>query len=222
MNQTRLEKLNSIKNSKADNWRQALIKAQLKFDRDFETLLQKHANQSHPLANPEAAQIMVDRLKKFDGIYYDLYAYSVISNHVHAELDFSVQLPEGYRPGDKLENYVALDQVVKLLKGGSAYYINKLLGNTGVSLWPKRYRDRFIRGESHLFSACMYTRNNPVMAGLVKVSTEHPFTGGMSYEEIAQRQERRIYPNPADWYQKLKEYDDRHPAFQHNGNRQGT
>lgn len=212
LNDERIGIIASIKQSKREGWQLAVTKTQLEYDRRFDALLNKQANQTHPFSDPGAAQIMVDRLKQFDKQFYDLYAYSVMSNHVHAELDFSIQLPKNYQPSTDLPNYTPLDKVIQLIKGGSAFYINKYLGNTGTSLWTKRYRDRFIRGESHLLSACRYTRKNPEVAGIVIDAKDHPFTGGMAYNEIAIRQERRIYPNPGDWYDRLEEYDDEKPA----------
>lgn len=212
LNTERKEAIAKIKQNKREGWQRDVFNTQLEYDHRFDNLLTKHTNQTHPFADSIAAQIMVDRLKQFDKNFYDLYAFSVMSNHVHAELDFSVQLPDGYQLGTELPNYTPLDKVIQLLKGGSAYYINKKLGRTGTPLWTKRYRDRFIRGESHLLSACRYTRKNPVTAGLVIDAKDHPFTGGMTYDEIATRQERRIYPNPGDWYDKLEGYDFEHPT----------
>ena len=211
LNDERKSALSQINKNRSEGWEKRLIAEQIKFDKRFDQLLHRYATQSHPFADPKAAQIMVDRLKAFDGDLYDLYSYSVLSNHVHAELDLSIQLPAGYRPGARVDSYVPLDKVVQRIKGGSAFHLNRYFGKTGTTLWPRRYRDRFIRGEKHLRFACRYTRNNPVAAGLVTSTEEHPFTGGMSEEEIAKRQERRIYPNPGEWYDKLREYDNRKP-----------
>lgn len=181
------------------------------YDELFNEILRKHANQEHPLADPGAAAIMVEKLKKYDGELYDLYSYSVLSNHVHAELDFSVQLPNGLDEGVLPDNYKPLSETVRLIKGGSSFEINRLLGRK-KPLWPKRYRDRFIRGENHLMAACRYTLNNPVTAGLVKHHSDHTFTGGMTIDQIADRQSRRIYPNPAAYYAQLEAYDIENPS----------
>jgi len=203
----RVTTLKDIKSKKLPGWKRALIVAQISFDHQLNDLLRRHANQSHALSSPKAAKIVVDRLKEYHGKYYDLYSYSVMSNHVHAELDFSVQLPLDWQLGQFPTSYVQLDKVVNLIKGGSARYVNQLHGQTGSSLWSSRYRDRFIRGEQHLAHACAYTKNNAVTAGLVKRWEDHPFTGGMTVEEIGERQYRRVYPDVGLWLERLREFD---------------
>ncbi|OAV46268.1 transposase [Lewinella sp. 4G2] len=195
----RNEKLSGILRFKKADWRNAYFKARSSFDRRLDILLQQHANQTHPLADARAAQVIVDTLKKYDGVYYDLYSYSVMSNHVHIEIDLSVQT-------DDL-NYVPLSKVMNLIKGGSSFRINRILGRRGKPLWARRYRDRFIRGETHLYSAYRYTLNNPVAAGITQQIGDHPFTGGKSWEEISALAERRVYPSPQYWYDRLMAYD---------------
>lgn len=203
----RLRALQEIRSTRYPGWQRALTKAQVRFDREFNRLLNHHAEQSYPLSNPEVAQILVDRLQQYNGRYYDLYAYSVMPNHAHMELDFSVQLPENWTPGQKPSNYVNVAKVMNLIKGGSARYINQMLGRTGKSLWTSRYRDRFIRNEQHLELAVSYTLNNAVSAGLVEDWQNHPFTGGMSKKSIKARRDRRHYPDAGLWVERLREFD---------------
>ncbi len=211
-NEKRISTLNAIKARGGDSWKWDMLLASSHFDVLFDELLYKHRNQEHPFANPMAAQIMVDTLTKYHGDIYDLNAYSVMSNHVHAQLDFSVQLPLNYQAGTPTAGYRPLNKAVQLIKGGSAYLINKHFGRKGTNLWPKRYRDRFIRGEDHLWSDWRYTLNNPKKAGLVIDGEQHAFTGGLSYEEMMLRQSRRIYPFPGVWYEKLAEFDKANPG----------
>ena len=211
LNEERRSELQRVQQSANQNKVVDATHIQYEYDRKFNELLKKHANQEHPLANPDAAQIMVEILQKYAGKYYVLYSYCVMSNHVHAELDLSIQLPEGFQTGDELSRYIPLSKVVQLIKGGSAYSINKLLGRSGKPLWPKRYRDRFIRGERHLMAAYHYTLNNSVVAGLSNHHSEHPFTGGMSLEEIGRRRPRRVYPFAGEYYDQLAEYDKQNP-----------
>lgn len=203
----REKELLQIKGKRLPGWQRALGVAQLSHDRELDRCLRLHASQEHPLAHPEAAQLMVDRIKTYDGKYYDLYAYSVLSNHVHLELDFSLQLPDNWQGEEHLPNYVNLAKVMNLIKGGSARYINQVLGRTGNSLWTNRYRDRFIRNEAHLLNACSYTKLNPQAAGLVTNWRDHPFTGGMSEEALAERRHRRVYPSAELWISRLLDFD---------------
>jgi REP element-mobilizing transposase RayT len=203
----RLKQLQEIRSNRFPGWQRALGKAQGRLDRQFDRLLARHADQSHPLSHPRAAELLVERIKKYDGKYYELYAYSVMSNHAHLELDFSIQLPAHWSSGHPIPGYVNVAKAMNLIKGGSARYINQELGRTNKPLWAPRYRDRFIRSEKHLDLACAYTRNNPVVAGLVTDWRDHPFTGGMSLEEITARRDRRFYPDAKLWIERLKKLD---------------
>ncbi|MEM9930276.1 MAG: transposase [Bacteroidota bacterium] len=203
----RSARLNRIRQQKLPGWQRALREAQKFYDYALDRALRLHATQDHPLARPEAAQLMVDQIKKYQGRHYDLCAYSVMSNHVHMELDFSIQLPDKWNGEEKIPDYKNVAKVMNLIKGGSAYQINKLLDRRGQPLWTKRYRDRFIRDERHLKAACIYTKQNPVKAKLVKRWEDHPFTGGMSEQELSDRRHRRVYPDPGYWIGRLGEYD---------------
>lgn len=203
----REKELRHIKAQRLPGWQRALGVAQLSHDRELDRCLRLHASQEHPLASPKAARLLVDRIKEFDGEYYDLCSYSVMSNHAHMELDFSLQLPDDWQGEEDIPGYVNLAKVMNLIKGGSAYYINLALGRAGQSLWTTRYRDRFIRDEAHLLNACAYTKLNPQAAGLVNNWRDHPFTGGMSQEALDERRHRRVYPNAELWISRLLDFD---------------
>lgn len=205
LSKERQSALARIKKERFPGWRKALVATQLEFDRRFDDLLRKHAGQDHPLADHQAASIVVNRLKEFDGKLYDLYAYSVMSNHVHFEIDLSVQLPEDWDGFSIPPGYINIPKIMQLIKGGSSFYVNKALGTQGRKLWNLRYRDRFIRNEKHLETACFYTRNNPVAAGLYTRQGLHPFTGGMDQECIDARHHRRVFPDVGLWVMRLLE-----------------
>jgi REP element-mobilizing transposase RayT len=104
------------------------------------------------LGNPAAAKVVVDALRLFDKVRYDLHAWCVMPNHCHV-----VVTPyEGVKVADLAYTW----------KVGTARRINVALGRTG-SLWQKDYFDRMIRGPEHLRSAVAYIHGNPVKAGLV-------------------------------------------------------
>lgn len=207
----RTNELMQIRNKKLPGWKRSIVKAQAFYDKELDRLLRLHANQDHPFRDPECAQILVDRLKKYDGQYYDLYSYSVMSNHAHAELDFSVQLPRNWQPGTPIPNYINLAKVMNLIKGGSSYLVNKHKNSQGQPLWGVRYRDRFIRSEEHLTFARRYTLNNTVKAGLFRTWQDHPFSGGMTEAAVAERRFRRIYPDARHWIDRLADFDRAHP-----------
>ncbi|MBK9686903.1 MAG: hypothetical protein IPO65_03785 [Saprospiraceae bacterium] len=67
-----------------------------------------------------------------------------------------------------------VDKWMQLIKGGSAYLINKTLNRSG-KLWAVESYDRYIRNEKHYRNSFYYTVNNPQMAGLGRQFTQKPF-----------------------------------------------
>ncbi len=125
------------------------------------------------LKNPEIAGIVAEKLHQYNGKYYHLLAFTIMSNHIHVLLDFSAQQLEN---GDYDEdNYVPLSKVMQYIKGGSAFECNQKLGRQG-RFWQREYYDRFVRGEKDFKNYLNYILNNPVKAGLVKSWEDWPFT----------------------------------------------
>jgi putative transposase len=135
--------------------------------------LDRIATGPHHLQDPRIATSIIEKLKSFDGQYYHLDAYCVMSNHVHALLDFSIQLPPNFMDF-KEEEYVQLHQVMKLIKGSTGYNANKLLGLNG-KFWEEETFDRYIRNEKHRSIVIKYILNNPIKIGLCKFWEEYPF-----------------------------------------------
>lgn len=146
------------------------------FFKKYDTYLDRPAEGSpHWLRNPTVAQLVADRLHEFNGKYYDLLAFCIMSNHVHVLFDFSVQLPtDGSAVTEK--NYKQLWQVLKLIRGATATFANRILDRVGEKFWHGEYFDRFIRNDTHLRNASHYTIMNPVNAGLCNDWRQHPFT----------------------------------------------
>ncbi len=126
------------------------------------------------LKDPKIAQITAEQFHRFDGIYYKLIGYTIIPNHVHSILDFSVQLDK-YGGFDR-EKYKNLDYVMDRIKGASARYSNLALDRTGEPYWQNGWHDRYIRDARHLTGAINYLKQNSVAANLCTHWTEHPFT----------------------------------------------
>ncbi len=144
----------------------------------IEELLHRKYEQEHVLRNPLAAAKLEARIKAFDGVYYNLLAYSIMSNHAHLQLDFSVQCPKDWDWISPLPDYVNLATVLGQIKGGSAYDINKEIGRAG-KLWQPGYYDRYMRNRKHLMAEFWYILRNPKKAGLVQNWRDHPFTFGL-------------------------------------------
>jgi REP element-mobilizing transposase RayT len=103
------------------------------------------------LMQPAVAQIIVDALRKFDGIRYRLLAWCVMPNHVHAVL----------QPVADFD----LTRILHTWKSFTAHAVNKLLNRAG-EFWQVEYYDHLIRDEADLNHSLEYAWNNPENAGL--------------------------------------------------------
>ena len=65
-----------------------------------------------------------------------------------------------------------LSTLMKQLKGGSSYRINRVLGRTGP-LWQHESFDHILRSDETLRMKTDYICDNPVRAGLVQSSSEY-------------------------------------------------
>jgi len=124
------------------------------------------------LKDPAAAYQFTKQLTRFDGRFYHLLAYTVLSNHVHILLDFSAQSTEKR----DLPAYKNLDYAMDRVKGASSRYINLALNRTGEPCWQVEYHDRYIRDRRHLLAAVDYIKQNPVSVGLCPHWREHAYT----------------------------------------------
>ncbi len=97
------------------------------------------------------ADIVEDALKHFDGDRYDLIAWCVMPNHVHAVL----------RP---LDGH-SLSGILHSWKSFSAHEINSKLGRSGT-VWMEESYDRSIRTEEELAAQVAYVSGNAERAGL--------------------------------------------------------
>lgn len=83
-----------------------------------------------------------------------LYAYVLMSNHVHLLLD----------PGDTPGN---ISSFMKILSGKQTNTINGHFGRSGT-LWEGRFRSSVVDTDQYLLACCRYIDLNPVRAGLVR------------------------------------------------------
>ena len=103
------------------------------------------------LKDPAPAQIVADALRHFDGERYDLVAWVVMPNHVHALLT--------PRPG------FALGKILHSWKSFSAHEINKQTGRKG-DVWQHETYDHIVRDPDSLWHFAKYIVDNPRQAGL--------------------------------------------------------
>ncbi len=104
------------------------------------------------LRQPAIAELVASAIKFFEGARYDLQAWVVMPNHVHAVLQ---PLP-GW----------TLSEILKSWKGYTAREANKLLQRTGKQFWQTESFDHLVRHDEDMYRCCHYTTTNPVNARL--------------------------------------------------------
>lgn len=144
------------------------------FFHKFDNLLDACQNSPTYLKIPEIAIIIEKEIRKHDGIFYNLVSYTLMPNHLHLVLDFSIQLKNNIP--FNIENYTNLSKVMKLIKGASSFKANKILGNKGKPFWSISYHDRYIRDYHHYLGAVNYTINNVVKAKIAPHWRDHAYT----------------------------------------------
>jgi len=128
------------------------------------------------LRQPEVAEIVANKLREYDGLLYDLQAYSIMPNHVHILFSMATQVVDsnGFWPEEIPDHYLQLDKVMQLIKGGSSYSINRYLGRSG-KFWFKDSYDHYVRKEDEWLNITNYILKNPIKAGLAKKWEDWPF-----------------------------------------------
>ncbi|MHA6194460.1 transposase [Pseudomonas wadenswilerensis] len=102
----------------------------------------------------------LQELKEAFGI--KIYAYCLMSNHVHLLAD----------PGDSASG---LSQFMKVLAARATRYRNKLEGRSGT-LWEGRYKSSVVESNNYLLACCRYIELNPVRACMVADASEYPWS----------------------------------------------
>jgi valyl-tRNA synthetase len=103
------------------------------------------------LRNPAAAEIVQKALQHFHNQRYELLAWAIMPNHVHAVIQ-----PIGQHQ---------LADILHSWKSFTAKEINKALGRQG-QLWMEEYYDHLIRDREDFVSQVNYVLDNPAKAGL--------------------------------------------------------
>ncbi len=162
-------------------------------------------NREFYFSTPEDFAVLLAHLHEMVRSYdVTLYAYTLMSNHVHLLL----QAP-------KLD---ALGRPLRWFLTETAKAFHKVRGRRG-HFWERRYRSCLIEDETYALAALRYLDRNPVRAGLVadpptypwsscaayafgtpsRVVTFHPSYLGLSrYARVRQRQYRLLLAPSAD------------------------
>lgn len=102
------------------------------------------------LRDGRLAEVVASAIRHFDGDRYNVGAFVVMPNHVHALI----------RPIDR-----SLSRILESIKGFSARRINEAVGRTG-RVWQPESFDRIVRDVVALWRAVQYIGANPRRAGI--------------------------------------------------------
>ncbi len=128
----------------------------------FDEYIAKSPETPTLLRNPELAEIVSMAIRSQDRHYYNLHAFCIMPNHVHVLLTLL-----------DVEKFSDLSDVMRKIKGVSAYEINKYLGKEG-SVWAKESYDHLVRNDKEFNRVVDYILDNPVKAGLVDKQEDWP------------------------------------------------
>lgn len=104
----------------------------------------------HFLRDPDASKCVEDSILFGVPERYALYAWCVMSNHVHALFTPICDLKD----------------VAQGIKGFTAHEINGMQNARGRTFWQDESYDHWARDEEELIRIILYIENNPVVAGL--------------------------------------------------------
>lgn len=116
------------------------------------------------LADSAIAQLMTDAFFYHNGQRYDLIAFVVMPNHVHAVLR---PMEIGQDKNGKSQ-FVPIGKITQGLKGYVAREANRLLNRTGQTFWQDESYDHWARDEAELARIVTYVESDPVRCGLVE------------------------------------------------------
>jgi REP element-mobilizing transposase RayT len=114
------------------------------------------------LSRPDVARLLADALACFAGQRYDLPAWVVMPNHVHA-----VVWPY---PGH------TLSAILHSWKSYTGHRANALLGRVGRPFWQAESFDHWIRDDAERVRLVRYVEDNPVKARLCARPEDWPWS----------------------------------------------
>jgi REP element-mobilizing transposase RayT len=109
----------------------------------------------------DIAELVSEHIRTTDRLY-ELYAWAVMSNHVHLLITPLIDPRE----------------LMRRIKGRTAREANLLLGRTGQPFWQAESYDHWVRGEEEFRKIASYIENNPVVAGLVARAEDYRWSSG--------------------------------------------
>ncbi|WP_147303619.1 transposase [Rhodohalobacter sp. SW132] len=133
----------------------------------FESYLDKSLYGPQWLRKSSIAEIVEEAIHFRNGRLYELYAYSIMSNHVHMVFQHIEHKSKIKSTDHLLLKDFPVTKILADLKKFTAGKCNRRLGRRG-HFWQAENFDRLIRNNKELENCIRYTLNNPVKAGLVE------------------------------------------------------
>ncbi|SFQ54050.1 putative transposase [Geopseudomonas sagittaria] len=121
-----------------------------------------HNRQVVFVAAEDYQRYLVDLRELKDAFGVKVYAYCLMTNHVHLLL----------APGDSV---AVLGQLMKALAARATRYLNRLEGRSGT-LWESRYKSSVVQTDAYLLACCRYIELNPVRARMVADAADYPWS----------------------------------------------
>ena len=114
------------------------------------------------LQRPDVAACVAETLLLGERVWrkYDLWAWVIMSNHVHV----------------LLTPHIEMSKVTRAIKSYSARKANEILGRTGKPFWQVESYDHWVRKEEEMNRVIRYIEWNPVKAGLVERIEDWPWS----------------------------------------------
>ena len=110
-------------------------------------------------ADEDYQRYLADLRELKDAFGVKVYAYCLMTNHVHLLL----------APGEAM---AGLGQLMKALAARATRYRNRLEGRSGT-LWESRYRSSVVQTDTYLLACSRYIELNPVRARMVSDPSEY-------------------------------------------------
>jgi putative transposase len=127
----------------------------------WDNLLDKAEFGPRWLSQPEIAEIVKEALHYRNGREYDLFAFCIMSNHVHTVLK-----PLENQSDFQSDLQMPLNKIMQSLKRHTARKSNIVLGREGA-FWQDESYDHIVRDSGEFERIINYVLENPIKAGLV-------------------------------------------------------
>ncbi len=115
------------------------------------------------LLSPEARTVVLDAIRHFHGVRYELHIACVMPNHVHI-----IFQPYPKTAAESKEwGFWSLSELMHSIKSFSAKKVNAVHGETGV-VWEKEFFDKLIHTDHELEQQFDYIAANPQRAGVIR------------------------------------------------------